>query len=121
MTIEDAITHALRGIEVKDVQHGGRHRFNIHPVRVQRGSDGSAKATGQISHQLRLRKDDQVRYEILKRPGQPAMLVGFSIDKGGLGRMLGIDEDIADLIGTEIDGSWEGAARDIAVRIAARL
>jgi|MudIll2142460700_1097286.scaffolds.fasta_scaffold819433_2 hypothetical protein len=120
MSVESAITDAFNGIEVKDVVHGGRHKFNLHPIKVER-SQGHARAVGQISHQLRFRTDDQVRFEVIKRPGQEASIEELSISRGGLGRMVGLDQDVSDFIGKEIDGSWEGACRDIVVRIAARL
>ena len=119
MNVEQAITDALRGIEVKDVRHGGRHKFNIHPLRVSGQAGGTFEVRGQISHQLRFRPDDQVKFSIRSGPFSP--IIDMSIKRGGLGRLLGADSEISDWIGKEIDGSWEGACRDIIVRIAARF
>ena len=128
MTLDEAVSKAFDGHEVKDFKHEG-HEFHIKPIAVKR--DGQKEtADGQISHDIRFRPDDQVKYSIAKEGGVITKL-DMSIDRGGLGRLVGkalklkfgqgIPDVISDGVGKLIDGKWEGACRDIVQRIAARL
>jgi len=128
MNIDAAITKAIGGQEVKDVKHH-EHTFHIKPVKIERaGSKVTAK--GRISHDIRFRSDDQIDYSIVKDNGVVQSL-DMSIDRGGLGRMIGaavhvasgytIPDEVFDKVGKLVDGTWEGACRDIIQRIAIRV
>jgi hypothetical protein len=59
--------------EKKKLKIGG-HEFNVKPAKITREPDGTVVITGQISHHLTLRDDDQVYYTIKKKNGQVTKL-----------------------------------------------
>ncbi|HLT48103.1 MAG TPA: hypothetical protein VK002_12795 [Rubricoccaceae bacterium] len=121
--LERAVDDALRGKERKDIEVDS-HRFHIKPIQVKR-SNGRIEATGQLSHDIRFRPDDQVRYHVVKENGTVSEAEVTGIDRGGLSSLVKkLDEDIASTIakgGDLLDGDWEGAARQIVAVVAARL
>lgn len=121
--LEKAVDDALRGKERKDVKVDG-HDFHIKPVQIKR-SNGRIEATGQLSHDIRFRPDDQVKYRVVKENGSVTEAEVTGIDRGGLSSLVKkFDEDIAATLakgGDLLDGDWEGAARQIVAVVAARL
>jgi hypothetical protein len=59
--------------EKKKLKIGG-HEFNVKPAKITTEPDGTVVITGQISHHLTLRDDDQVYYTIKKKNGQVTKL-----------------------------------------------
>ena len=66
-TLEKAVDDALKGKERKGIKVDG-HGFHIKPIQVKR-SNGRIEATGQLSHDIRWRPDDQVKYRVVKEDG----------------------------------------------------
>ncbi|QEG34242.1 hypothetical protein [Bythopirellula goksoeyrii] len=127
--LELAAQHAINGPEVKKIKVMN-HEFNIKKARVVR-TDNSTTITGQISHHLSFRDDDQVYYTISKSNGRVTS-IEIKIDRGGLapyasqvaGKLLGVkilEEKIESTIrelGRSYDGNWESAADAIVATIA---
>ncbi|MBW4577198.1 MAG: hypothetical protein KME08_18145 [Aphanothece sp. CMT-3BRIN-NPC111] len=121
--IKQAVIAAFNGRETKFLNVAG-HEFHVKPIYVYRAGNVLV-ASGRISHHLSTRTDDQIYYTIVKENGEIKSLnaIDMSIERGGLGRMLGVvvPTDFADLLGSLIDGSWEGSCRRIVGEIAVQL
>lgn len=104
-TLTEAVDKALKGEEVKFVNVDG-HEFHIKPITVVKGEKGVG-ASGQISHHLSMRPDDQITYKITVKEG--ATETTTNIERGGLGRLVGVPGNIANKAGKLIDGTWESA------------
>lgn len=126
--------------ETKKVNTYNGHEFNIKPVSVVPLGVAGFEIKGQLSHHLRFRKDDQFYYTV--RIDRTGTIQKFDekIDKGGLTSMLldlkageivskltggAVPSSIAEKgiekagrwLGGKLDGSWEGAARKVVIRI----
>ncbi len=115
--LSKAVDKAFAGKESKKVNVGG-HEFNIKPPTIIKNGKNIG-ATGQISHHLSWRKDDQVTYKIQIKDGQAD--VTHSITRGGLGRMVGVPGKLADVGGKVVDGSWEASCLQIINAISLKL
>lgn len=91
----------LQGPERKKFKIGGRHRFNIKPGNLVRHPLHGmvVSLSGQISHCLRFRPDDQVYYTVKFTDGMPSLPPDIGIDRGGIANvvktmisMIAIDE-----------------------------
>ena len=128
----------------KKVKAEGGHEFNIKPPKVRRLSGGRWEVRGELSHHLRLRKDDSYYYHLeLSNDGK---LVRYreNIRRGGVGIIRSpipvhvivetlsghrlTTKKISDFVqspnrklGQWLNGKWEGAARKIALRIGAQV
>lgn|SRR5690606_7882458 len=122
-TITHAASAALHGPERKKLKVDGHH-FNVKPAQVTEHA-GVLTLIGTLSHHIRFRPDDQVRYHVVKENGTVSEAEVTGIDRGGLSSLVKkLDEDIASTIakgGDLLDGDWEGAARQIVAVVAARL
>jgi hypothetical protein len=134
--IETAVQSALNGPEKKKIKIFD-HEFNIKQVEIIREGDRII-ASGQISHVLRFRRDDQVYYRIIKE-GDKIIEVSRDINRGGFagvaapilaaggsyftGTPIPPDEveKVFRALGNAVDGSWESAADFIISSIALRL
>jgi hypothetical protein len=113
-----AIDAAFEGKETKFVKVDG-HEFHIKPITVVK--DGkNIGATGRISHHLSARPDDQINYKIVIKDGKEATAT-TDIDRGGLGRLVGVPGKLADKGGKLVDGSWESACAQIINTISLKL
>lgn len=122
---------AIYGPEVKKLKVAG-HEFNVKKAKIVHDHMGT-RITGQISHHLSLRPDDQLYYTIQKIDGT-VRSVEIKIDRGGLTpyvtkfavKYLGLkfaETDIRNFlsnIGQKIDGKWESAAELIVTSVALR-
>jgi hypothetical protein len=121
-TLTKAADAALKGPDTHVKVNG--HDFIVKQAKVSTFS-GTLIITGQISHQLTARPDDQVYYIINKR-GDTPKLVKFDIKRGGIASIVAypsklvndafgtslatpIERTLRDL-GAKIDGSWESSA-----------
>lgn len=140
-SLDNAVYKAVtQGQETKKVKTYDGHHFNIKPVKATRLGSGGFSVTGQLSHHLRLRTDDQYYYTIEIDRAGTILKIDEKIDRGGLTTMLlklpvgeivqtysgnkipapvankGIEE-AGRWLGKKLDGSWEGAARKVVVQI----
>lgn len=133
--IAKAVNAARNGPEVKKLKVAG-HEFNVKKATVE-GTFDAATVSGQISHCLTARPDDQVYYTIKKSRGQVTS-VDVRIARGGLAKYVAyagkfaqkyvnsaipagdIESFLRDL-GREIDGSWESSADLIVANVALRI
>lgn len=127
--------------ESKKVKGPKGHEFNIKPVNVSRSGTGFV-VSGQLSHHLTLRTDDQYYYTIAVSPAGTITRIEERINRGGLTSMAldlhvgdlvehgtGIDSETANkvigragrFLGRKLDGSWEGDARRIVILIGAQV
>lgn len=132
--------------EVRFVNVAG-HEFHIKPPMIRRfREDGMLKAevSGQLSHHLSFRPDDDYHY--VMTIAQDGALLEFSenINRGGLTALFketmlirgesnykpvrlikqspeSVLDYIGQSIGSKIDGNWEGAARTIAIAVGSRI
>jgi hypothetical protein len=122
-TLNQGVIGSLAGSEVKWVKVDG-HVFHIKPVRIVR-TGNKVSASGQISHHLSGRPDDQISYTIVKRGDRIIQASVTGIVRGGLASIFteeGTDErEAAQAAGRLIDGSWEGACRQIVAALAVSL
>jgi hypothetical protein len=109
---------ALKGEEVKNVQVG-RHGFHVKPVTVVRSDKGKI-VTGQISHDITARPDDQVKYRVVIKEGADAKFE-ISIARGGVEQFLPIPKEMKGKGGKIIDGDWEPSCQQIIDVIAAKV
>ncbi|WP_439328625.1 methyltransferase [Bacillus cereus] len=128
--LETAVNAALHGPEVKKIKIFD-HEFNVKPIEVVNLGEGKQYVTGQISHHLSFRPDDQLYYNFTVQDGKVTGTPQYHIDRGGftpfaapllsiIAAYNGIPVNPNDLnaigqqIGKVIDGSWEHAAQSIA-------
>jgi hypothetical protein len=107
-SLTNAIEQAINGKEVKFVKVDGRHEFHIKPINMVKGKG----ASGTISHALAGRPDDQISYKITLKSDGIAETT-YNINRGGLGRMLGVPGNISDRAGKLVDGTWESSLETI--------
>jgi hypothetical protein len=129
--LEKAVRAALYGPEVKKLKVNG-HEFNVKKAKITASATGTT-ITGQISHHLSFRPDDQLYYTIRKFKGK-VVSVSIKIDRGGLApyvakfasKYLGIEfaqsqiESLLRELGAKIDGKWESAAELIVTAVAVK-
>jgi len=132
IALDKAVKAALYGPEVKKLEVAG-HKFNVKKAKITTAPNGTT-ITGQISHHLTLRPDDQLYYTIRKYQGK-VVSVQIKIDRGGLspyvakfaGKYLGLkfaQQDIENFlynVGSKLDGKWESAAELIVTAIAMKM
>ena len=111
---------AIYGPEAKELKVAG-HEFNVKKAKLDSNHEG-VTITGQLSHCLSLRKDDQFFYTIKKINGA-VFSIETRIDRGGLAPLVSkvASDDVARLVsklGQKIDGKWETAAELIVAQIA---
>jgi hypothetical protein len=140
--LENAVLAAVeQGKETKKVKTYNGHEFNIKPVKATRiGGGGGFTVSGQLSHHLTWRSDDQYHYTIQIDRAGTILKFDEKIDRGGLTSMLlklpvgelvenysgknvpapiaekGIEE-AGRWLGSKLDGKWEGAARKVVIQI----
>jgi hypothetical protein len=131
--MEDAVKAALNGPEKKGISLFG-HGFNVKKVESISWVGGLTIITGQISHRLKRRLDDQFYYTIVKQDGGIKDIMK-KIDRGGWtsivapilstgAALFGVPitrdqiESIGRELGTLFDGSWESAAQILVMNIA---
>lgn len=128
----------------KKVKTENGHEFNIKPPKVRRISGGRWEVKGELSHHLRLRKDDTYYYNLELSADGKLTRYRESIRRGGVGLICSpipihvivetlsrdklTTKKISDFIQTPnrkvgqwLNGKWEGAARKIALRIGAQV
>lgn len=133
--LDDVARAAINGPEIKKLKVVG-HEFNIKKADVSRMPNGDRKIIGQISHHLRMRKDDQIYYTIIKDKKGKIIKMEKVVERGGGTRTLlpviqaaGIYagkpipanaiKSLGDSFGQLSDGEWEKAASIIVDHIAA--
>ncbi|MEP0944595.1 MAG: hypothetical protein ABJH63_10185 [Rhizobiaceae bacterium] len=128
----------------KKVKAENGHEFNIKPPKVRRIGGRRWEVKGELSHHLRLRKDDVYYYNLeLNNDGQLVRYREY-IRRGGVGVIRSpipvhvivetlsgnrlTTKKISDFahypnrkLGQWLNGKWEGAARKIALRIGAEV
>ena len=83
--------------EKKKLKIGG-HEFNVKPAKFVTNPDGTLVITGQISHHLTLRDDDQVYYTIEKKNGQVVKL-DVRVSESKMQKVLGaLKKQVIDVI-----------------------
>ena len=83
--------------EKKKLKIGG-HEFNVKPAKISTKPDGTVVITGQISHHLTLRDDDQVYYTIEKKSGQVTKL-DVRVSESKMQKVLGaIKKEVIDAV-----------------------
>ena len=125
--------------QTKKVKASGGHEFNIKPIKVTPTHRGYS-VSGQLSHHLRWRTDDQYYFTIQIDRNGTILDLKEKVNRGGLtsmviklpvGELLSaksggiVDSKTADAaikksggwIGRKIDGKWEKAAREIVVMV----
>jgi len=126
---EKAANHALNGPEVKKLKVVG-HEFNVKKAKITH-SGMSVTITGQLSHRLSLRPDDQLYYTIRKSGGKVTAME-IKINRGGLavyvsklanhfvGHPVAVDkiDSLVRALGRKVDGKWESSADLIVATIA---
>jgi len=129
---EKAARHALYGPEVKKLKVMG-HEFNVKKAKITRSAGGMTTVTGQLSHCLTLRPDDQLYYTI-RKSGTKVVSMDIKIDRGGLAvyvsklanhfighpTAVGSIESLVRDLGRKVDGKWESSADLIVATIALR-
>ena len=128
----------------KKVKAEGGHEFNIKPPKVRRLRGGNWEVRGELSHHLRLRKDDTYYYYLELNSDGKLMRYRENIRRGGVGVIRSpipihvivetlsgnrlTTKKISDFVqspnrklGQWLNGKWEGAARKIALRIGAAV
>lgn len=131
--IEDAVKAALNGPEKKGISLFG-HGFNVKKATSISWVGGLTIITGQISHRLSARRDDQFYYTIVKQ-GEAIKDITKKISRGGWTPIaapilstgaalfsLPIPPDLIESVGRELgklyDGNWESAAEILTMNIA---
>jgi len=126
-----AASAALFGPEVKKLKVAG-HEFNVKKAKITRNASGMV-ITGQLSHCLTLRPDDQLYYTIRKSGGKVTS-IQIKIDRGGLAPYVSklansfinqkfVADKVESLVrelGSRVDGKWESSADLIVASIALR-
>jgi len=124
-----AASAALFGPEVKKLKVAG-HEFNVKKAKITRNASGMV-ITGQLSHCLTLRPDDQLYYTIRKSGGKVTAME-IKINRGGLavyvsklanhfvGHPVAVDkiDSLVRALGRKVDGKWESSADLIVATIA---
>jgi hypothetical protein len=151
--LDEAIVKAVtERAQTKKVKAYDGHEFNIKPVTVIRRPGERYLVRGQLSHHLRLRKDDQYHYEIVIDGVGTVRRFDETINRGGItstvlqlrvgdhlrqkisgppapGSRFRLPPNVTRALiataghwfGRKLDGSWEGAARKVALQIAAQV
>ncbi len=103
--LEIALNAALKGPEKKKIKLFN-HEFNVKPVEIIT-SGNIKRATGQLSHVLAWRPDDQVYYTITKKDDGTIKGIKIKISRGGgasyIAALASITSDV--LIGVPIPSS----------------
>jgi hypothetical protein len=93
--------------EKKKLKIGG-HEFNVKPAKISTKPDGTVVITGQISHHLTLRDDDQVYYTIEKKSGQVVKL-DVRVSESKMQKVLGaLKKEVIDALVNKITGGGGG-------------
>ena len=134
-SVERAKNAAIYGPEQKKLKVFG-HEFNIKKATISRFGNNYT-VSGQISHCLKWRRDDQVYYTISIQNNK-IVDVKHSINRGGWARLVGIAgslvgayfgvpidakmvEDIHRRLASAVEGGWTGAADNIIYFIASEI
>jgi hypothetical protein len=75
---EKAMNAALQGPEVKKLKFE-KHEFNVKPAKIER-KDGNLQVSGQISHHLAWRDDDQFYYRFSVVSGKQVSIQDIDVD-----------------------------------------
>ena len=111
--------------EKKKLKIGG-HEFNVKPAKISTKPDGTVVITGQISHHLTLRDDDQVYYTIEKKNGQVVKL-DVRVSESKMQKVIGaLKKEVIDAIVRKITeelggGTTGGETKPTPTDPAARL
>ncbi len=116
--LNQVVDKALAGERVDGVKVDGHH-FHVLPITIVRGKKGIA-ASGMISHDIRLRPDDQISYKIVIKEGEDTKY-DIRIARGGVEQFLPIPDNLKGKTGKLIDGDWEPSCQRIIDIIAAKL
>jgi hypothetical protein len=134
--VESAMIAALVGPEHKKLKIFD-HEFNVKPISEIDSIAETTYISGQISHHLSWRRDDQVYYTIVKENGVVTS-IDRKINRGGwapilapivsaVGGYFGVPippeqvEEVGRLLGNLVDGSWESVADYLIAQIALRV
>jgi hypothetical protein len=116
--LNKVVDKAFAGERVDGVNVDG-HNFHVLPITIVRGKKGIA-ASGLISHDIRLRPDDQISYKIVIKEGEETKYE-IRIARGGVEQFLPIPNKMKGKTGKLIDGDWEPSCQRIIDVIAAKL